>query len=218
MLSRFSHVWLFASPSAVAHQASLSMGFSRQQYWSGWPCLPPGDHPNPRIKPACTMSPALAGGFLVYFSTKWDAHYIRYIVLINKFSRKHIGLRQYTSIFLELLWVKNKERASLASYVSLCLGGNWVMAWATVTWTLSWAGGIASKLAHSLGFRGRPQHLTTWSSAQVAWETSSFIQGQWQQTGRRKPPHQVWVCHTVTSVMCNHEKWSLSPAHSVERT
>ena len=107
-------------------------------------------------------------GSLFTTSTKWDAHYIRYIVLINKFSRKHIGLRQYTSIFLELLWVKNKERASLASYVSLCLGGNWVMAWATVTWTLSWAGGIASKLAHSLGFRGRPQHLTTWSSAQVA--------------------------------------------------
>ena len=153
-------------------------------------------------------------GSLFTTSTKWDAHYIRYIVLINKFSRKHIGLRQYTSIFLELLWVKNKERASLASYVSLCLGGNWVMAWATVTWTLSWAGGFASKLAHSLSFRGRPQHLTTWSSAQVAWEISSFPQGQWQQTGRRKPPQQVWVCHTVTSVMGNHEKWSLSPGHS----
>ena len=36
-------------------------------------------------------------------STNWDAHCIRYIVLINKFSREHIGLRQYTSIFLELL-------------------------------------------------------------------------------------------------------------------
>ena len=92
------------------------------------------------------------------------------------------------------------------------------MAWAAVAWTLSWAGGFASKLAHSLGFWGKPQHLTTWSSVQVAWETASFPQGQWIQTGRRKPPHQVWVCHTVTSVMCNHEKWSLSPAHSVERT
>ena len=35
MLSRFSHVWLFATPWTVAHQAPLSMGFSRQEYWSG---------------------------------------------------------------------------------------------------------------------------------------------------------------------------------------
>ena len=38
------------------HQAPLSMGFSRQEYWSGLPCPPPGDLPNPGIKPA---SPAL---------------------------------------------------------------------------------------------------------------------------------------------------------------
>ena len=41
-------------------QAPLSMGFSRPVYWSGLPCRPPGDLPNPGIKPA---SPALAGGF-----------------------------------------------------------------------------------------------------------------------------------------------------------
>ena len=40
----------------VALQAPLSMGFSRQQYWSGLPCLPPGDIPDPGIEPA---SPAL---------------------------------------------------------------------------------------------------------------------------------------------------------------
>ena len=38
------------------------MGFSRQEYWSGLPCPPPGDLPNPGIKPASLMSPALAGG------------------------------------------------------------------------------------------------------------------------------------------------------------
>ena len=38
-----SHVWLFATPWAVAHQAPLSMGFSRQEYWSGLPFPSPGD-------------------------------------------------------------------------------------------------------------------------------------------------------------------------------
>ena len=43
-------------PWTVAHQASLSMGFSRQEYWSGLPFPSPGDLPNPEIKP---MSPEL---------------------------------------------------------------------------------------------------------------------------------------------------------------
>ena len=51
---------LFVTPWTIAHQAPLSMGFSRQEYWSGLPCSPPGDLPNPGIKPA---SSALAGGF-----------------------------------------------------------------------------------------------------------------------------------------------------------
>ena len=42
---------LFVTPWAVAHQAPLSVGFSRQEYWSGLPCPPPGDLPNPGIKP-----------------------------------------------------------------------------------------------------------------------------------------------------------------------
>ena len=52
MLSYFSHVRLFATPWTVARQAPLSMGFSRQEYWSGVPCPPPGDLPDPGIKPA----------------------------------------------------------------------------------------------------------------------------------------------------------------------
>ena len=54
------HVQLFASPGTVAHQAPMSMGFSRQEYWSGLPFPSPGDLPDPGIKPG---SPALAGGF-----------------------------------------------------------------------------------------------------------------------------------------------------------
>ena len=50
----------FATPWTVAHQAPLSTGFPRQEYWSGLPFPSPGDLPDPGIEP---MSPALAGGF-----------------------------------------------------------------------------------------------------------------------------------------------------------
>ena len=58
-----SHVQLFATPWTVARQAPLSMGFSRQEYWSGLPFPPLGDLPNPGIEPASPVSPALAGRF-----------------------------------------------------------------------------------------------------------------------------------------------------------
>ena len=51
-----SRIWLFATPWTVARQAPLSMGFSRQEYWSGLPFPPPGDFPDPGIK---SRSPAL---------------------------------------------------------------------------------------------------------------------------------------------------------------
>ena len=49
----------FATPWTVALQAPLSMGFSRQEYWSGLPFPPPGDLPGPGMEPASPMSPAL---------------------------------------------------------------------------------------------------------------------------------------------------------------
>ena len=60
VLSSFSRVQLFATLWTVAHQAPLSMGFSRKEYWSELPFPPPGDLPDPGIEPT---SPALAGGF-----------------------------------------------------------------------------------------------------------------------------------------------------------
>ena len=56
-------VLLFGTPRTVAHQTPLSTGFSRQEYWSGLPFPPPEDLPNPGIKPASLVSPALACGF-----------------------------------------------------------------------------------------------------------------------------------------------------------
>ena len=55
-----SHAQFFATPCTVAHQASLSMGFPKQEYWSGLSFSTPGDLPDPGIK---STSPALAGGF-----------------------------------------------------------------------------------------------------------------------------------------------------------
>ena len=73
MLSHFSWVQLFATPWTVACQAPLSIGFPRQEYWSGLPCPSPGDLPNPGTELLSLMSPALAGRFFTTSDT-WEAH------------------------------------------------------------------------------------------------------------------------------------------------
>ena len=66
---------LFATLWTIAHWAPVSMRFSRQEYWSGLPCPPPGDLPNSGIKPTCLTSVALIGGFFTT-SASWEAHVI----------------------------------------------------------------------------------------------------------------------------------------------
>ena len=58
-----SHVWFFVTPWTIAHQPPLSMGFLKQEYWSGLPFPPPGDYPNPGMEPKSPVSLALAGRF-----------------------------------------------------------------------------------------------------------------------------------------------------------
>ena len=72
VLSHFSRVRFFATLWTVTRQASLSMGFSRQEHRSGLPYPPPGDLPGPGIERASLMSPAVAG---VFFTTRatWEA-------------------------------------------------------------------------------------------------------------------------------------------------
>ena len=60
---------LFATLWAVACEAPLSMGFSRQGYWSGLPCPPPGHLLDPGMEPISHNSPALAGGFFTTSTT-----------------------------------------------------------------------------------------------------------------------------------------------------
>ena len=52
------------NPIDYSPQIPLSMGFSRQEYWSGLPFSPPGNLPEPGIEPKCLGSPALAGRFV----------------------------------------------------------------------------------------------------------------------------------------------------------
>ena len=63
VLNCFSGVQLFATLGIIACQAPLSLGFSRQEYWSGLPCPPPGDLRKPWIKLTPFVSLALADGF-----------------------------------------------------------------------------------------------------------------------------------------------------------
>ena len=76
----------------VAHQSPLSMGFSRQEYWSGLPCPPPGNLPDPGIKPLSPASPALQAdsltlshwGLFYFFFTIFTFKYCKYWLLVSK--------------------------------------------------------------------------------------------------------------------------------------
>ena len=71
VLSHFSRSQLFATLWTITRQAPLSMGFFRQEYWSGLPCPPPGDLPNPGIEQAALTSSSLIGRF--FTCTIWEA-------------------------------------------------------------------------------------------------------------------------------------------------
>ena len=70
MLSCFSRVWFSVTLWTLALLAPLSMGFSRQRYWSGLLFPPPGDLPHPGIKSESPASPALAGRFFTTRATR----------------------------------------------------------------------------------------------------------------------------------------------------
>ena len=72
VLSCFSCVQLLATLWTIACQAPLSMGLSRQEYWSGLPCPPPGALPHPGMEPTSLMSPALTDEFFIT-GTTWEA-------------------------------------------------------------------------------------------------------------------------------------------------
>ena len=106
-----SSVRLFVTPWTVACQAPLSMGFSRQEYWSELPCPSPRDLPDPGIEP---KSPALTDGFFtteppgksIWWNTamkkKMDVYHA--IVILNERSQK-TRTRVHTVYIGLLVWV-----------------------------------------------------------------------------------------------------------------
>ena len=121
----------FATQWTVAHHVPPSMGFSRQEYCSGLPCLRPGDLPHPGIKPSCFVSLALAGGFLTT-STTWEAP----ISVKKKNSPPHKHMHVHTHSYI-LIWNIEKWK-QLSDLPSCCLVGSKSFQW-RVADMFSWA-------------------------------------------------------------------------------
>ena len=97
------------TPWTVARKAPLLIGFSRQEYWSGLPCPPPGDLPNPGTEPTSLTSPALASRFFTT-SAPWEA-------------RKPLGklLNPHFSKTMYLHQNQREERLSHSAHDPPCL-------------------------------------------------------------------------------------------------
>ena len=89
MLSHSSWVQLFVTLWNIACQTPLSMGFSRQEYWSRWPCPSLGELPNPGIKPTSLSSLTLAGGFFTTIVSLEYQHLLIFIVIFPACKEKN---------------------------------------------------------------------------------------------------------------------------------
>ena len=112
--SHFSCVQLFATLWTVARKSPLSMGFSRQEYWSGLWCPPPGDPPDPGIEPVSLRSPTL-GGRVFIISATWKA---RIIYKLNHMKLlvfdKNYSLCGLSIIFW--LWIAYEEKTIILKW------------------------------------------------------------------------------------------------------
>ena len=112
----------FATPWTVARQAPLSVGFPRQEYWSGLPFPPPGDIPEPGIEPESPAASALAGRFstteslgkLTYSLKEWFEDAPKKRQWIQKRGRcgvnKGQGTKKLVSLSLINCWWTKRER------------------------------------------------------------------------------------------------------------
>ena len=109
-----SHVWLFLTPRAVAWPTPLSMGFSRQEYWSALLFPSPGDLPNTGIERMSPVSPALASGFFITccLGSPW-VHIVRF---------KHFFSRKLLQNKFNLAFYKHESDVwwLFASLLQLC--------------------------------------------------------------------------------------------------
>ena len=170
MLTHFSRVRLFATLWTVACQDPLSMGFSRQEYWSGLPFLPPGDLPNPGIQPS---SPALIGRFFTTEPPGKPAHvYICYyylhivctIIPLDLFSQ-HIMNLYDIGIYLKpcSFWVL--MHIAIFEYLE-------VLRYIIMAQTVKKSPAIWEIQARSLGWEYRLDKRMTTHSSILAWRNS----------------------------------------------
>ena len=154
MLSHFSCIQLFATLKTVAHWAPLSMGFSRQEYYSGLPFPTPGAPHDPGVEPTCLVSHALAGKFFtttITYEALWHVIYHQHtnitdLVLLSTWrleKTKALGLHngftrildiQFSSLWHQSLSLKNlikclkKQNSDMNFFVIPFIRGNfsWV--------------------------------------------------------------------------------------------
>ena len=108
MLSSLSQVRFFATLWTIAHQAPLSMGFSRQIYWSGLPCLPAGDLPHPGIEPESPVVPALQADSLL-LSHQGSPHRMDMQAIILSSSCRCIYM-EFRKIVMTTLYARQQKR------------------------------------------------------------------------------------------------------------
>ena len=102
-----SHVHLFVTLWTVACQALLS-NISRQEYWSGLPCPPPGDLPDPGIEPTSPVSPALADEFFTTESWRKPQTLVPFTYYFTFQNKTAI-----IPIVLGAVWLKKKKRSKI---------------------------------------------------------------------------------------------------------
>ena len=141
VLSLFSRVWLFATLWTIEHQALLSMGFSRQEYWSRLPCPPPGDLPDPGIEPKSPVSPALQANSLPLSlqgskSTILQYKYLPQKRLSRKLMEKEIATHSSTLAW-KIPWTEEPGR--LQSMGLQKVGHDWATSLSTfIHWRRKW--------------------------------------------------------------------------------
>ena len=123
-----SCVLLFVTPWTAACQAPLPMEFSRQEYWNGLSCPPPGDFPTPGIEPTSLVSPALAGGFF-YTEPPGNPSMVWTTSLSNshtpsQYFRRHKGLSvSICKMGIRMVSIQRAEADIKHKKYTLCVSG-----------------------------------------------------------------------------------------------
>ena len=123
VLSCLSRVWLFATPGTVVCQAHLSIGFSRQESWSGLPCPPPGDLPDPGIELTSLTSPAVNQKQMM---SEWGIQ----TGGVRSLGNYNIGIGQLS----ELRGWRTMNASSSSLSVSRPFQRKWQLSWALKRW------------------------------------------------------------------------------------